>query len=117
MIILDTSDSKEHKCYVDISGLKEDHNLRIKYSFEDTSSIAGKDISPEEFAKMMDGVLKIEPPNNDFDSFEGKFKLTTFPASKQVTIDNVALRGFRLSNTSKVTGIVVNVGNDNKCLY
>jgi hypothetical protein len=74
-------------------------------------------MSAEDFIKQMDGVLKYEPPNADFDRFEGKLKLTTFPASKNVNIDNVAVRGFKLSNTSSVYGIVVNVGKDCKCLF
>lgn len=35
VLILDTSE-KDHKCLVDASGLTEDHNLRVKYSSEDT---------------------------------------------------------------------------------
>ena len=35
VLILDTSE-KDHKCLVDTSSLTEDHNLRIKYSCEDT---------------------------------------------------------------------------------
>jgi hypothetical protein len=91
VLILGTSDKKEHKCYVNVSGLTEENHLVVKYGFEDTCSIAGKEISPTEFQKMMDGVLKIEPPNSEFNTFEGKFKLTTFPASKDINIDNIAL--------------------------
>lgn len=60
--------------------------------------------------------MKYEPPNSRFYEFEGVLKLTTFPASKHINIENVALRGYKLKNAS-VYGLVLNVGNENKCLH
>ena len=111
------SSEKDHKCYIDTSGVTENHNLKIKYSCEDTQGLSGKNISSYEFVRMIDGVLKYESPNSNFEEFEGKLKLTTFPSSKPVTIDNFVCRGYFLVNTEKIYGLAVNVGNDCKCLY
>jgi len=35
VIILESSE-KDHKCYIDASGLTENHNLKVKYSCDDT---------------------------------------------------------------------------------
>lgn len=69
-----------------------------------------------DYVKQIDGTLRYEPPNSRFYEFEGVLKLTTFPASKHITIENVALRGYKLKNLS-VYGLVLNVGNENKCLF
>lgn len=79
--------------------------------------MSGKNISPYEFVRMIDGMLKYESPNDNFDEFEGKLKLTNFPSSKPISIDNFVCWGFFLVNTEKVYGLAVNVGNDNKCLF
>jgi len=114
-LILDSSDL-EHHCLLDTSSLDEDQVVRARFSCEDTRNISGKVIDAMDYVKVIDGTLKYEPPNNRFYEFEGVLKLTNFPASKHLNIENVALRGYRLKNAS-VYALVLNVGNENKCLY
>lgn len=111
-MILDSSEI-EHHCLLDTSSLDEDHVIRARFSCEDTRNISGKAIDAYDYIKQIDGNLKYEPPNNRFYEFEGVMKLTTFPASKHLSIENVALRGYRLKNSS-VYALVLNVGNENK---
>ena len=114
-MILDSSEM-EHHCLLDTSSLDEDQVVRARHSAEDTRNISGKVIDPSDYIKVIDGTLKYEPPNNRFYEFEGVMKLTSFPASRHITIDNIALRGYRLKNSS-IYGLVLNVGNENKCLF
>ena len=114
-LILDSSEV-EHHCLLDTSSLDEDQVIRARYSCEDTRNISGKAIEPADYVKQIDGTLKYEPPNSRFYEFEGVLKLTTFPASKHITIDNIALRGYKLKNSS-MYGLVLNIGNENKCLF
>lgn len=114
-LILDSSEL-EHHCLLDTSSLDEDQVIRARYSCEDTRNISGKTIDPYDYIKQIDGMLKYEPPNNRFYEFEGVLKLTTFPASKHLSIQNVSLRGYKLK-TSSIYGLVLNVGNENKCLF
>lgn len=114
-LILDSSEV-EHHCLLDTSSLDEDQVIRARFSCEDTRNISGKAIDAYDYVKQIDGTLKYEPPNNRFFEFEGVLKLTNFPASKHLSIENVALRGYRL-NTASVYGVVLNVGNENKCLF
>lgn len=114
-LILDSSEM-EHHCLLDTSSLDEDTVVRARFSCEDTRNISGKTIEAADYVKQIDGTLRYEPPNSRFYEFEGVLKLTNFPASKQIAIENVALRGYRLKNAS-VYGLVLNVGNENKCLF
>ena len=114
-LILDSSEV-EHHCLLDTSSLDEDHAIRARYSCEDTRNISGKAIEPLDYVKQIDGTLKYEPPNSRFYEFEGVLKLTTFPASKHINIENVGLRGYILK-TSYIYGLVLNAGNDSKCLF
>ena len=114
-LILDSSEV-EHFWLLDTSSLDEDHAIRARYSCEDTRNISGKSIEPLDYVKQIDGTLKYEPPNSRFYEFEGVLKLTTFPASKHINIENVGLRGYVLK-TSYIYGLVLNAGNDNKWLY
>jgi len=111
-LILDSSEV-EHHCLLDTSSLDEDQVVRARFSCEDTRNISGKAIDPADYLKVIDGTFKYEPPNNRFYEFEGMMKLTSFPASKHLSIENVALRGYRLKNSS-VYAMVLNVGNENK---
>ena len=79
--------------------------------------MAGRRINAYDFVRNIDGMLKYEQPNSDLYSFEGSLKLSTFPAQREILTENLALRGFKLKNTTKVYGLVLNAGNDNKCVY
>jgi len=49
------------------------------------------------YRKMLTGKLEYEAPNSNLDSFTGFFKLKKDPKIEQLSIDNLILRGSRIT--------------------
>ena len=62
----------------------------------------------------MAGIIKFEQPNNDFNKFLGKLKLSGHPRAINLSDGNLAYRGSTLHGTEWVIGIVVYTGSETK---
>lgn len=88
IVLLDTSFSKEKEkvCFVDASHINGTSTLETKKACR---------LARQEF----EGKLEYEAPTEDLSHFTGELKLKTDPAVKQLSIDNLVLRGSVLRNT------------------
>lgn len=96
-------------CYVETMNLDGETNLKVKHSFEQTSSFADE----EEF-KSFEATVKCEDPNPSLYTFIGNIDY-----DRQVyALDpgQILLRDSKLRNTTYVYGAVIFTGHDSKVM-
>lgn len=116
-ILLLSSSSLEHTCYVETSNLDGESNLKIKHCIQEVAS-ALEAYTPLDAMKRLNVldscVIKTEQPNNRMHSFEGSLKLKGHPRGIPLDLKNILLRGSKMKNTRWGIGVVIFTGCDTK---
>ena len=103
----------ERNFFLDTSGILGETNLRQKKAVGETHNLI-QSIDKDYVVKRMAGIIKFEQPNNDFNKFLGKLKLSGHPRAINLSDGNLAYRGSTLHGTEWVIGIVVYTGSETK---
>lgn len=97
-ILLIASENKDGNCFVSTSGIVGETNLKIKSAVSDIQKLF-QTMERDFIIKKISGILQIEQPNEDFESFHGVLNLKGHPKSIDLIIDNLVLRGSTLQGT------------------
>ena len=108
--------NEEHECYADVSLVIGESNLKVKHPIKEVQSklesldcaIAGSSLS------MLKLEIEVNLPNKSFKQFSGRAKLTQSPKAAKLDIDNLLLRGMRITNTPWIFGLAVYTGVETK---
>ncbi|KAH9107907.1 hypothetical protein AeMF1_016798 [Aphanomyces euteiches] len=115
LVILKSS-SSDGQAFVQTTNLDGETDLKIRYSPDMKNLELDAEIFPSKFV----GEIMYEPPNRQIYKFVGVLKLTEVNDSQifeiPLTINNVALRGMTLANTSFIVGVIVGAGADTKLM-
>ena len=103
----------ERNFFLDTSGILGETDLRPKKAVSETHSLI-QSIDKEYVLSRMAGVITFEQPNNDFNNFRGKLKLSGHPRALDLFTANMAYRGSTLYGTEWVIGVVVYTGLETK---
>jgi phospholipid-translocating ATPase len=106
-IVLLHTDGEEGLAYVETMALDGETNLKSKYVspvLKGCTSIEAICACPAEFV--------VEDPNPDLYRFDGR--VTVDNETVPLTLNEVVYRGCTIRNTSSVTGIVINTGEETK---
>lgn len=115
MVIL-SAGNEEHECYADVSAVIGESNLKVKHPIKEVQNI----LDSLDFAQAATSLptiqleLLISLPNKSFKQFTGKSKLTVAPTAHALDINNLLLRGMKITNTPWIFGLVVYTGVETK---
>ncbi|CAF4139880.1 unnamed protein product, partial [Adineta steineri] len=107
-ILLLSSVSSEHTCYLDTAAIDGETNLKQK----SIPSCFFNSIKPEE----MNFELQCDPPNDDIYHFHGRIVLSSGTNIYSCDNNNILLRGCVLRITDYIDGIIIYAGNQTKII-
>ncbi|CAF1092643.1 unnamed protein product [Adineta steineri] len=107
-ILLLSSVSSEHTCYLDTAAIDGETNLKQK----SIPSCFFNSIKPEE----MNFELQCDPPNDDIYHFHGRTILSSGTNIYSCDNNNILLRGCVLRITDYIDGIIIYAGNQTKII-
>lgn len=115
-ILILASGNIDHEVYVETTALFGESTLNVKYCVKDLLLIFDSMNIEEATAKLKDlnEELHVSDPNSDLNNFYGKIKLRIYPRSSKIGIDNLILKGMKISNTPWIFGAVLYAGTETK---
>ena len=116
IILLESMDHK-HQCYLDNSSINGNFDqFTIKKACNDTHAPTVKVMKFAEYVKNIKGILKIEEPNSNMNTFNGRLKLESFPRASNINQENFLMRGATIKNVRYIYGLVVYTGMETKMM-
>ena len=111
IIVLGTKGDR--KFFLDTAGINGCSDLMSKRSIGETQNLI-KSLDIDYVLSRLAGMISFEAPNNDFNSFKGKLKLSGHPKAITLMHHCLAYRGSYLRGVEWVIGIVVYTGLETK---
>lgn len=113
VLILDIfGQQNEQTCYVTGGLLVDIQTPQLKRSHQGTSNKTSSRYKDSKLIEQITGTIKLE---NSAHSISGTLKLEENPSAFQITMDNIILRGSRISHTqdgqTQILCLVLNVGD------
>ena len=116
LLLLASGHPKDH-CYVDISGLIGETNLKIKGSIKATKGFRSPDlVVTSSSLHRLQGEVFCQEPDVSLERFDGRIKLKGFPTAERVGLVNLVLRGSVIRSTPWVIGLVIYTGKETKIM-
>ena len=116
LLILASGDHKD-RCYVDISGLIGETNLKVKTAIRTTKSYRSPELSVTcSYLHRLQGEVQCQDPDVSLEHFDGRIKLKGFPTSERLGLCNLILRGSVIRSTPWTIGLALYTGKETKIM-
>ena len=104
-------------CYVDISGLLGETNLKVKTAIKATKGFRHTDLNVTSGSlHRLQGEVYCQDPDVSLERFDGRIKLKGFPTAERVGLGNLILRGSVICSTPWIISVALYTGKETKIM-